>query len=1413
MAETQATPVDLSGGLVPIAPPSNAPPSGAIDLSGGLVPITTNAPQGSSAPALTGPALGASQATSIGPRPSGTWSSFNNWLDDVQGDVKNGTDATWVGNVLRKMGAKGTDYGVAPGAASLAPVGALTGIPKVLQAAPELVQGHPVRAVNKALGGAMETLGPLAVTQPEAMVAMVPGMAASHLAAKTASHLGADDDTAELVGNVAGLVAGGASVKKTHVDTFAAAVNSKVAADYAFNARTQELARATDQAKAAGQKAQLAAEAEAVGKGTPEDAIAAQNLHSAAIKNATVAQEAFKKASDLRDEAAARVESAHGLINNSLTAQAANAASDIAGKAVAPVTGPVGRAIESVGGGLQDLAAEPMNSLLRANKKANYLYGKNPGQAFIDEGIKIPKDSVTLGGQLENLHGQLESAQNNLSQQLNKALSEPSVAAKRLDIVPTVTDAVADAKKFIARQTGLDVPKYTEQLNKLQDSILTRYDEDGNPVGKITETKLSPVEVADVKRSLGKNTQWRVLPTDPDLQLKTYLNSVRKRIYGQLADTVEEAAPNADVKQLNQRLANSIEAQGLLENRIAYEHGTGGYNAAARKAELFGGLIAAIVSPEPITKSLGAAAVADRALRSVAGRMITAKGLNAAGKGLSKIGEAIQPDEGTTLTPGATNPTGFSAGVPVKGIGAGGGEAEAANAAKTGLPEGTKVAAQKAAPEAVGLHEDDLPYRAKYQDVDFESPDLQDSVKKVTPASIKRDYAPKTKVGQNASVYKAYIPMEEMPSPEFVEPEEENFDRMDYRPRGAGSPVKVLVKKNGSLQILDGNHRTRVWEEQNQQYAPAWVVDERGSNIENLSEDEKSEREEAEQESREAQNPNIGAEPTAQTPARVETVPVGDKTQAEEHPSAQAYHAGNYADAFQEGIRNHEHEITDLELRDEGVVRNNASGGNAASLEAISRLEGQKARGEQVFRVNTANNTEIPIPRGVDAVDAKAGPYDEIVLRDKNGNETVLDRGERAKMRRDRISTRVPTAVKATENALEGEPLVINRAAVDSAPGLAQKMADKVRNYDGVKVPANVKDPAKVLDKFQDHIADNLRWIYDQVPEEQRTANAKWYESANRLANDMAEKHGMEPRQGAGVIASMSPQKDWDMNVSLAQRAADIHHTQGDFQTTPEMMAKGKELSKKSADMKTVLNKLNGKTYSQLTNPYEKAAWVRIYDETYNPRDFHKIDPGTGNAIGLRTNVNGQPSKVAWGSLNEGSKAVSIMQDGSRENISNQMGGAHKVRNFYNNLIDPTNDQDVTIDTHAVAAGHMQPFSGNSPEGAENFGGSGSNMTGVSGTYPLYADAYRKVAGELGIKPRELQSVVWEWVRDRFTNFKTEAGLKFAEGQWAQAKAGKITADQARQAIADEALKAKQASPKGKLTNPHEAGILALAGK
>lgn len=67
-----------------------------------------------------------------------------------------------------------------------------------------------------------------------------------------------------------------------------------------------------------------------------------------------------------------------------------------------------------------------------------------------------------------------------------------------------------------------------------------------------------------------------------------------------------------------------------------------------------------------------------------------------------------------------------------------------------------------------------------------------------------------------------------------------------------------------------------------------------------------------------------------------------------------------------------------------------------ASAEAIARVESERFRGIQRFRIDTRSGKEVPIPRTVDAADVKAQPYEIIVERGPTG-EVVLERGLKAR--------------------------------------------------------------------------------------------------------------------------------------------------------------------------------------------------------------------------------------------------------------------------------------------------------------------------------------------------------------------------------------------------------------------------------
>lgn len=402
------------------------------------------------------------------------------------------------------------------------------------------------------------------------------------------------------------------------------------------------------------------------------------------------------------------------------------------------------------------------------------------------------------------------------------------------------------------------------------------------------------------------------------------------------------------------------------------------------------------------------------------------------------------------------------------------------------------------------------------------------------------------------------------------------------------------------------------------------------------------------------------------------------------------------------------------------------------------------------------------------------------------------------------VSTRVPSGVKSKESVMS-HGLNIDMPTVHGAEGLGEKFVSRIENpneqagrdkpYAGIKLDEGASTKQK-LRKVVRHMADNLKALYRESTPEEREQNKEWYPGGNRLTKDVAEKNDYSHPQTAGVTAVLSPQKDWDMNVSLMRRLVDIHKNQTDTVTTPKMLEKSKEIQQNmiktqgekgaavAKALRIATNEIEGKTYGELKGK-AKAAWLRLYDETYNPRTYEEHNPD-GSAKGFAHNLDGSPSNVAWGGLASIEKAISILEDGSRENISNQLGDAHKVRSFYNNLIEPDSPRnDVTSDTHSVGASLFLPLSGDDVEVNDNFERPKHAETGLQGTYPLYAEAMRTAARELDIPhPRALQSIVWTKWRDLIpSEIRTSEFKKEAEGIWKGYEDGKYGADEARKRI------------------------------
>jgi len=411
--------------------------------------------------------------------------------------------------------------------------------------------------------------------------------------------------------------------------------------------------------------------------------------------------------------------------------------------------------------------------------------------------------------------------------------------------------------------------------------------------------------------------------------------------------------------------------------------------------------------------------------------------------------------------------------------------------------------------------------------------------------------------------------------------------------------------------------------------------------------------------------------------------------------------------------------------------------------------------------------------------------------------EAAPEARERASLKRPavpgeiEISTQNPFGPKRAYDPI-AQMLSIDEKAVMEAmkanPDYRRATIKAIKSYGFIPKDVQNKDAIPV---FKNNIVDNLLFLYNLVPENIRKRSKLWYDGANKISEEMAAKYGLSLRQVSAIMAAMSPQKDWFQNVSMGERAIDILTQQGNRSWSPEMLQYAEsyvketkdraerekrqddfEKIKKVAAKGTVLNDMDIKS---------AAAFIRAYDEAFHSRQYKIVTPEGGFGDLVRNN-DGTPSTMMWSTYGPIEKAVSIFRDGSRDNVSEQLGFEHKIRSFYNNIAAPGSDlEHVTIDTHAVAAALFESLAGTDPEVMQNFGGTGkTSITGVGGTYGLIADAYRDAAKQVGVLPREMQSITWEAVRGLFNEDIKSSIKNPVRAEWAKYKAGEQSFEQAR---------------------------------
>jgi len=363
------------------------------------------------------------------------------------------------------------------------------------------------------------------------------------------------------------------------------------------------------------------------------------------------------------------------------------------------------------------------------------------------------------------------------------------------------------------------------------------------------------------------------------------------------------------------------------------------------------------------------------------------------------------------------------------------------------------------------------------------------------------------------------------------------------------------------------------------------------------------------------------------------------------------------------------------------------------------------------------------------------------------------------------VSTRLPGSIRPQG----AEKLTVGMEHAAEDPKYMEKLAKHLSAYP-IAGPAEKqsKDPVQLVQDVQARMKRNFEWGLDRFQKELPELAArseKWYEGANKITKHFSDVYGHPEHVVAAVLATQSPQKDWYQNVSLGERIMHIHKEHQETPWSKDMEAKTSKVFKENnPEHQGILSEIRGKRLSELKDPVHKAAWIRTFDEAHHPSHFREVTP-EGDFAEHVTAENGKKYTVAWQGFKTIAKAVSALESkGDMSKIDTVLGNEHKVRSFYNNILQPNAPRggkaaedatDITSDTWNIRAGLLHPglpsVSTDERKAIEVSAGLGgapkTKKVGISGTYPTYASALRSAAHERGMIPNAAQSTVWDMFR------------------------------------------------------------------
>lgn len=196
------------------------------------------------------------------------------------------------------------------------------------------------------------------------------------------------------------------------------------------------------------------------------------------------------------------------------------------------------------------LPAKSINNLIRPHLN-EYRFGKNPGQAIVDEGL--------VANTREGLLKEIFKRRSEVGAKIGSRLTAPEVVGKELNIRNLLTPI--ETAKQQAIKTGNQA--LFDRINNLEGEIGGLFAEEGGKIIRIGSKRLhnlSPEAARILKTELGESAKWTGQVFDQEI------NQVKVQIYRNIDKAIDALVPG--IEKLNNRYANLLTAEKALERTI-----------------------------------------------------------------------------------------------------------------------------------------------------------------------------------------------------------------------------------------------------------------------------------------------------------------------------------------------------------------------------------------------------------------------------------------------------------------------------------------------------------------------------------------------------------------------------------------------------------------------------------------------------------------------------------------------------------------------------------------------------------------------------------------------------------------------------------------------------------------------------